>query len=199
MRIFNRVIVILLLAALFALGVFVFLASISPFLNTLGAQGTDLQNLPPSLRPDGISAGLRNYLTNVENGSVGVVDAVVLIAIALLGLILFVLELKPPTPRRVRMQQGTYITRSAVRDEATRATEEEHEVLQSNVKVKAQRRPGAKVNVTASVREGEGTRGLQSEVQDRVQQHLGQMGIPISNLKVRIAGSDPRETKTRVK
>ena len=199
MRIFNRVIVILLLAALFALGVFVFLASISPFLNTLGAQGTDLQNLPPSLRPDGISAGLRNYLMNVENGSVGVVDAVVLIAIALLGLILFVLELKPPTPRRVRMQQGTYITRSAVRDEATRATEEEHEVLQSNVKVKAQRRPGAKVNVTASVREGEGTRGLQSEVQDRVQQHLGQMGIPISNLKVRIAGSDPRETKTRVK
>lgn len=189
----------MLLAALFALGVFVFLASISPFLNTLGAQGTDLQNLPPSLRPDGISAGLRNYLMNVENGSVGVVDAVVLIAIALLGLILFVLELKPPTPRRVRMQQGTYITRSAVRDEATRATEEEHEVLQSNVKVKAQRRPGAKVNVTASVREGEGTRGLQSEVQDRVQQHLGQMGIPISNLKVRIAGSDPRETKTRVK
>ena len=199
MRIFNRIIIILLLAALFALGVFVLLASLSPFLNTLGAQGTDLQNLPPSLRPDGISAGLRNYLTNVENGSVGAVDAVVLIAIALLGLILFVLELKPPTPRRVRMQQGTYVTRSAVRDEATRATEQEHEVLQSNVKVKAQRRPGAKVDVTASVREGEGTRGLQSEVRDRVQQHLGQMGIPVSNLKVRITGSDPRETKTRVK
>ena len=34
MRIFNRIVVILLLAALFALGVFVFLASISPFLNT---------------------------------------------------------------------------------------------------------------------------------------------------------------------
>jgi translation initiation factor 1 (eIF-1/SUI1) len=199
MRIFNRIFVILLLAALFALGVFVFLASISPFLNTLGAQGTDLQNLPPSLRPDGLSAGLRDYLTNIENGSVGAVDAVVLIVVALLGLILLVLELKPPTPRRVRMQQGIYITRSAVRDEATRATEQEHEVLQSNVKVKAQRRPGAKVNVTASVREGEGTRGLQSEVRDRVQQHLGQMGIPVSNLKVRIAGSDPRETKTRVK
>jgi hypothetical protein len=97
------------------------------------------------------------------------------------------------------MQRGTYITRNAVRDEATRATEQEHEVLQSNVKVKAQRRPGAKVGITASVREREGTRGLQSEVRDRVQQHLGQRGIPVSNLKVRIAGSDPRETKTRVK
>jgi hypothetical protein len=199
MRIVNRIIVILLLAGLFVLGVFVFLASISPFLNALGAQGTDLQNLPPSLRPDGLSAGLRNYLTNIENGSVSVLDAVVLIVIALLGLILLILELKPPTPRRVRMQQGTFVTQRAVRDEATKATEQEHEVLQSNVNVKAQRRPGAKINVTANVRAGEDTRGLQSEVRDRVQQHLDRMGIPLSNLKVRIAESDPRETKTRVK
>ena len=199
MRIFNRIVVILLLAGLFVLGVFVFLASIGPFLNALGAQGTDLQNLPSSLRPDGLTAGLRNYLTNTENGNVGVLDAVVLIAVALVGLILLVLELKPPTPRRVRMQQGTYLTQSAVRDEATKATEQKHEVLLSNVKVKAKRRPGAKINVTASVRAGEDTRGLQSEVRDRVQQHLDRMGIPLSNLKVRIAGSDPRETKTRVK
>ena len=199
MKIFNRIVVILLLAGLFVLGVFVFLASISPFLNALGAQGTDLQNLPPSLRPDVLAAGLRNYLTNIENGSVSVLDAVVLIAVALLGLILLILELKPPTPRRVRVQQGTYVTRSAVRDEATRAIEQEYEVLQSNVKVKAQRRQGAKVDITASVREGEGTRGLQSEIRERVQQYLGRMGIPVSNLKVRLAGSDPRETKTRVK
>ncbi len=199
MRIFNRIVVILLLAGLFVLGVFVFLASISPILNALGAQGTDLQNLPTSLRPDVLAAGLRNYLTNIENGSVSVLDAVVLIAVALLGLILLILEFKPPTPRRVRMQQGTYVTRSAVRDEATKATEQGYEVLQSNVKVKAQRRQGAKVDITASVREGEGTRGLQSEIRDRVQQYLGRMGIPVSNLKVRLAGSDPRETKTRVK
>src|SRR5215207_6670145 len=197
MRIFNRIVVILLLAGLFVLGVFVFLASIGPFLNALGAQGTDLQNLPSSLRPDGLTAGLRNYLTNTENGNVGVLDAVVLIAVALVGLILLVLELKPPTPRRVRMQQGTYLTQSAVRDEATKAIEQKHEVLQSNVKAK--RRPGAKINVTASVRAGEDTRVLQSEVRDRVQQHLDRMGIPISNLKVQIVGSDPRETKTRVK
>jgi hypothetical protein len=199
MRIFNRIVVILLLAALFALGVFVFLASISPLLSAFGAQGTDLQNLPPSLRPDGLSAGLRNYLTNVENGNVSALDAIALVATALLGLVLFVLELKPSAPRRVRMQQGTYVTRSAIRDEATRAAEEEHEVLQSNVKVKAQRRPGAKIHITASVREEEDNRGLQSEIRDQVQQHLGRMGIPVANLKVRTAGSDPRETKTRVK
>src|SRR5215212_598420 len=127
MRIFNRIVVILLLAGLFVLGVFVFLASIGPFLNALGAQGPDLQNLPSSLRPDGLTAGLRNYLTNTENGNVGV-----LVAVVLVGLILLDLELKPPTPRRVRVQQGTYLTQSAVRDEATKATEQKHEVLQSN-------------------------------------------------------------------
>ena len=183
---------ILLLAGLVYLGIVtvVYIFELGPY---------QLDDLSSALGFGGLYEGLNGYITSIESGNLGVEDVVILVAIALLGLVLLILELKPPTPRRVRMQQGTYITRSAVRDEATRATEEEHEVLQSNVKVKAQRRPGAKVDVTASVREGEGTRGLQSEVQDRVQQHLGQMGIPVSNLKVRIAGSDPRETKTRVK
>src|SRR5215218_1786819 len=166
MRIFNRIVVILLLAGLFVLGVFVFLASIGPFLNALGAQGTDLQNLPSSLRPDGLTAGLRNYLTNTENGNVGVLDAVVLIAVALVGLILLVLELKPPTPRRVRMQQGTYLTQSAVRDEATKATETEPEGDQAKRKGKGKGRRGDEGKVPAHGRAGEDTRVLQSEVRD---------------------------------
>jgi uncharacterized alkaline shock family protein YloU len=113
--------------------------------------------------------------------------------------VLLILELKPPTPRRVRMQRGTYITRSAVENEISPVVEQEYEVLQSNVKVKAQRRPGAKVEVRASVRPGENTRGVQSEVQNRVQQHMAEAGIPIGNLKVQAVESDPRETKTRVK
>ena len=63
----------------------------------------------------------------------------------------------------------------------------------------AQRKPGAKVDVTASVRRGEDTSRLQSEVRNSVQQHLGQVGVPVSNLNVRISESDPRQTKTRVK
>jgi uncharacterized alkaline shock family protein YloU len=142
---------------------------------------------------------LSNYVDNIENGNVGVLDIVVLGAIALLGLVLLILELKPPTPRRVRMQRGTYITRSAVETEVSPVVEQEHEVLQSNVKVKAQRRPGAKVDVRASVRPGENAQGVQSDVQNRVQQHLAEAGIPVGNLKVQAVESDPRETKTRVK
>jgi uncharacterized alkaline shock family protein YloU len=128
-----------------------------------------------------------------------VLDIVVLALVALLGLVLLILEFKPPSPRRVRMHQGTYVTRRAVEDEVNSAVEGSHEVLQSNVKVKAQRRTGARVNVTASVRPGENAQSVQADVQDRVQQRLDRVGIPIGNLSVQVRESDPRQTKTRVK
>ena len=97
------------------------------------------------------------------------------------------------------MQRGTYITRQAVEREISPVVEGEPEVLQSNVKVKAQRKPGAKVEVHASIRPGEDARSVQSEVQSRVQQHMAETGVPVSNLRVRANESDPRQTKTRVK
>ena len=192
MRIFNRIILVLLLAGLVALG-------ISTVFYAFDLAGYRLANLPSALGLDGVVRSFGNFVGNVESGNLNPLDFVVLGAIALLGLILPILELKPPTPRRVRMQQGTYITRSAVRDEVTTATERNSEVLQSDVDVEAQRRPGARVDVTARVRRGEDTNRLQSEVRNGIQNHLGRVGVPVSNLKVRIAESDPRQTQTRVK
>jgi uncharacterized alkaline shock family protein YloU len=192
MRIFNRIIVILLLSALVALG-------IAAVFYAFDLAGYRLANIPRALGLDGFAQSLSRFVGNVERGNLNPLDYLVLGAIALLGLILLLLELKPPSPRRVRMQQGTYITRSAVKDEVTNATERNPEVLQSDVDVEAQRRPGAKVDVTARVRRGEDTNRLQSEVRNSVQQHLGQVGVPVSNLKIRIAESDPRQTQTRVK
>src|ERR687885_1371530 len=147
MRIFNRIVVTLLLAGLFVLGVFTMLYS-------LGIAGYQLEDLPDTLRLNEFYEGLSRFLRNLEpeNGSLNVLDIATLIFIALLGLVLLIFELKPPAPRRVRMQQGTYVTRRAVEDEATEAAEQNLEVLQANVKVKAQRRPGAKVEVKGSVR-----------------------------------------------
>ena len=70
------------------------------------------------------------------------------------------------------MQQGTYVTRRVVEKEVNTAVEQEPEVLQSDVKVKAQRKPGAKVEVSASVRPGEDARSVQSGVKSRVQEHM---------------------------
>jgi hypothetical protein len=192
MRIFNRIIVILLLGGLTALGLcmVVYALNVGPY---------RLEDLPQDLGLNAFSQGLVSYIQNVENGALTVVAIAVLALIALLGLILLVLEFKPPTPRRVRMQRGTYIIRSVVEREVNAVVEQEPEVLQSDVKVKAQRRPGAKVEIRASVRPGEDARSVRSGVKNRVQERMGQTGIPVSSLKVDIRESDPRQTETRVK
>jgi hypothetical protein len=187
MRIFNRIVIILLLAGLFVLGVLAVLYS-------LGVAGYRLAELPL----DTFSQDLIRAVRNVETGNLHVLDVGGLLLSALLGLVLLVFELKPPAPHRVRMQQGTYITRRAVENEAIEAVESP-EVLQLSVNVEAQRRPGAKVNVKASIRPGEDVGSTQSGVQDRVQRRLSQVGIPVSNLKVRLVESDPRETRARVR
>ena len=192
MRIFNRIVIILLLAGLFVLGVFTVLYSFD-------LAGYRLADLPRTLRLDDFYRGLRGFVEDVERGNLNALDIATLVVIALLGLVLLVLELKPPAPRRVRMQQGTYITRGAVEDEAIAAAEQNPEVLESNANAEARRRTGAKVNIEASVRRGENVRNTQSGVRDRVQQHLDRVGIPVSNLKVRLVESDPRETRARVK
>jgi hypothetical protein len=191
MRIFNRIVMVLFLAGLTALG-------IAMIVYAFDAGEHRLSNLPRALGLSGIYEGLNNFASNAEGGSLNPLDVTVLVAIALVGLILLVLELKPPSPRLVRMQPGTYITRGAVENEAVTAAEQGPEVLEAGADVDAQRKPGAKVNVAASVRRGEDTRRLQSGVRDRVQTRLAEVGVPVSNLKVRVVEADPRETKTRV-
>jgi len=186
--IFNRIVIVLLLAGLFVLGVLMVLYSFD-------LAGYRLADLPL----DSFNQALARSVRNLESGNLNILDIGALVLVALLGLVLLVLELKPPSPRRVQMQRGIYITRKAVEKEATGVVDQNPEVLQSSVNVKAQRRPGAKVDVKASVRPEEDVPGVQSEVQDRVQRHLSQVGIPVSNLKVRLVETDPREAKTRVR
>lgn len=158
-----------------------------------------LADLPSAMGLDHFYGTARSYIENIENGNLIPIDFIVLGGIALLGLVLLVLELKPRSPRRVQLQQGTYATRSAVENEISQAVEQVPEVLQADVKVKARRRPGAKLGVKASVRPGEDIQGLRSGIQDRAQQHLDRRGVPVGKLKVRLVEFDPRETKTRVK
>lgn len=192
MKVFNRIVLILLLTGLVALG-------IAAVFYAFDLAGYRLADVPSVLGLSGIYGGLNSFVGSVESGSLNPLDIVVLVVIALVGLVLLILEFKPPRPRLVKMQQGTYITRGAVANEADSAAEEDPEVLQSDVNVGARRKPGAKVNVTANVRRGEDVSSMQSRVRDRVRRRLAQTGIPVSSLKVSVAESDPRETRTRVK
>lgn len=192
MRAFNRIVLILIFAGLFVLGVYTVAYSFNLF-------GYSLEDLPRALGLSGFYSSLQTFVGNVESGNPSVLAVIVLVAIAVVGLILFIAELKPPTPRRVRMQRGTYVTRGAVADEVVAAAERTPDVLGTSARVKARRRPGARVNLEARVRRGEDTGTIQSNLRRLVREHLAQRGVPVSKLDVKLIEADPRETKTRVR
>jgi len=196
-RVFNKIVVLLLLAGLAYLGLLGLLHSLNA---RLGDQTFLIQDLARNLNLQGIVGSITGFLERVQNGGLTSNDIAVLALIALLGLILLLLELfSRPAPKFVTMQRGTYTTRSLVETEVENAAGRVPEVLQTDADVTAQRRPGAKVDLRANVRRGEDTRAVEGSVRESVQQHLAQAGIPVSRLNVRVVETDPRETRTRVK
>jgi hypothetical protein len=191
MRVFNRIVMILLFAGLFVLGVYTVVYSLNLF-------GYSLDNLPRALGLSGFYRGLESFVRDVEDGSLSVLTVFVLVALAVLGLILLIAELKPPAPRRVRMRSGTYVTRGAVADEVVAAAERTPGVLGTSSRVKAKRRSGALVDLEARVRRGDDTSTIQADLRGSVQEHLAERGVPVSKLKVKLVEADPRETRTRV-
>lgn len=191
MRVFNRIVMILLFAGLFVLGVYTVVYSFDLF-------GYRLEDLPRALGLSGFYRGLETFVSNVENGSLSVLTVILLVAIAVLGLILLIAELKPSAPRRVRMSSGTYVTRGAVADEVVAAAERTSGVLGTSARVKARRRPGSQVDLEARVRRGDDTSAIQSELRRTVRERLGKRGVPVSKLNLKLIETDPRRTRTRV-
>jgi hypothetical protein len=192
MRVFNRIVMIVLLAGLFVLGVYTVAYSLNLF-------GYSLSDLPRALGLPGLYRGLQTFVSGVEGGSLSVLTVFILVAIAVLGLILLLAELRPAAPRRVRMRSGTYITRGAVADEVVTAAERTPGVLGTSANVRASRRPGAQVDLEARVRRGDDTSTIQSDLRRSVQERLADRGVPVSKLNVRLVEADPRETRTRVR
>jgi hypothetical protein len=191
MSVFNRIVMILLLAGLFVLGLYTVVYS-------LGLFGYRLEDLPRSLDLSGLYGGLQTFVASVEEGSLSVLSVLLLVVIAVIGLILLIAELKPPAPRRVRMRSGTYITRGAIADEVVAVAEGIRGVLAATARVKARRRSGARVDLEARVRRGEATGEIQSNLSSSVRERLSQRGVPVSKLNLRLVEADPRQTKTRV-
>jgi hypothetical protein len=191
MRIFNRIVVTLLLAGLVVLGIFGLVYS-------LGLFGYALSDLAQTLGLQQIYDGAVELVDDAENGTLVPLVAFILLGIALLGLILLILELKPPSPRRVKLQGDTYATRSSVKNQVTAAADRTSEMLSSSAKVKARRSPGAKVKLKGKIRRGEDQQSAGSSIRDQVSDHLGNVGIPVSRIKVKLSEADPRSGGKRV-
>jgi Family of unknown function (DUF6286) len=191
LRVFNRIVTILILAGLFVLGVYTVVYGLNLF-------GYRLEDIPRAVGLSGLYRGLETFVANVEDGSLSVFTVIVLVAVAVLGLVLLIAELKPPAPRRVRMHSGTYVSRGAVADEVVEAAERTPGVLGTSARVKARRRPGAQVGLEARVRRGDDTSTIQSELRRTVRERLDKRGVPVSKLNLKLIETDPRRTKTRV-
>jgi hypothetical protein len=187
MRVFNRIFMILLLAGLFVLGVYTVVYAFDLFDYRLG-----------SLPISDLSRGLKDFVAGVEDGSLSVITVTILVLLAAIGLLWFIVELRPTAPRRVRMGNGIYVTRDVVEGEISTATEQVPDVLGSSVGVKARRSPGARVDLEARVRRGEDLGSIKSGVQSTVEGYLSEKGLPVSKLNIRLVEADPRQTKTRV-
>lgn len=178
---------ILVFAVLFVLGVYMVVYSFDLFGYSLG-----------SLPITDFASGLESFMTNVEKGGLSIITIIILFLLALLGLIWLIAELKPPAPRRVRMGQGTYVTRGVVEEEISSVAEQVGGVLGSSVNAKARRSPGAQVDLEARVRRGEDLGAIRSNLRTTVQEYLSERGLPVSKLNVKLVEADPRQTKTRV-
>jgi hypothetical protein len=189
MRIFNRIVMILLLAGLFVLGVYAVVYAFDLF-------GKSLSGLLQPIKAAG--SGVQGFMGRVQQGGISPLAILALIGLALLGLVLLILELKPAVPRRVRMDKGTFLSRGVVQEEVSKAAEQSPDVLGHSVRATAKRRPGAQVDLEARVRRGEDTNAIQRNLRRLVQERLGSRGIPVSKLNVKTVEADPRQTKTRV-
>ena len=187
MKIFNRIVIIALLAGLFVLGVYMVVYAFELFDYSLG-----------SLPLSSFSNGLQDFVTGVEQGNLSVIALILLVLLAFLGLLLFIAELQRPAPSRVRMGNGTYTTRRVVEEEVSAVADEVPGVLGSSVNAKAQRKPGALVDLEGRVRRGDDVGPIKSGLRSRVQEHLSRRGLPVSKLNVKLVEADPRQTKTRV-
>lgn len=186
MRIFNRIVMVLLLAGLFVLGVFGVVYS-------LDLLGYSLSDLSQTLGLQQVYDGTVEVVNDVENGTLTDLTFFILVGVALLGLILLILELKPPAPRRVKLQgDNTYATRKSVKNQVLAAADRTSEMLDSSAKVKARRSTGAKVKLKGKIRRGEDVNSAGSSVKDQVGGYLNSVGIPVSRMKVNLSEADPR-------
>jgi hypothetical protein len=192
-RVFNRIVVTLLLVGLLLLGVYGVIYS-------FGISGYSLSNLEQRLGITTILSGAQSFLQNLGQSTLPAGAIAILVVVAVLGLVLLVLELKPRRPRKVRTRsKGIYMTRAAVRSAVQTAAENTSEILSAKAKAKARRGAGAKVKVNASIRQGEEQDGARSSVREQVGNELSERGVPVKKLKFKLQETEPQGTKARVR
>jgi hypothetical protein len=192
MRVFNRIFVTLLLVGLLVLGVYGVMYS-------FGISGYSLSNLGQRLGLTSILSGAGSFFGSLGQSPPPATTIAILAAIAVLGLVLLVLELKPRRPRKVLTRsKGVYMTRAAVRSAVQTAAENTSEILSAKVKAKTRRGAGAKVKVDANIRQGEDQSSARSSIREQMDSELSERGVPVKKIKFKLKETASQGEKARV-
>lgn len=191
MRIFNRIVVILLLAALLVAGIYGVIYSFQ-------LAGYSLSSLEQTLGLPAITGGIQSFLSGLGSGSLSAAAVAILIAVAVVGLILLIFELKPGTPRNVRTSvKGVYMSRNTVKNAVQSSAEGSGEVLGAKAKAKSRRGAGAIVKLKASIRRGEDQNSVRSNLKERINNELSQKGVPLKKLKLKLEETESQSVRGR--
>lgn len=192
MRVFNRIVVTLLLAGLLALCVYGVIYSFQ-------IAGRSLSGLDQSLGISSVTRQAESFLSGLGSSGLSATAVTILVAVAVIGLILLLLELKPRRPWNVRTgSKGVYMTRGAVREAVRSVAEETSEVLSAKAKAKARRGSGAVIKLSANVKRGEDQSSLHSSLRERIGGELSRRGVPVKKIKLKLEEAAPQGAKGRV-
>ena len=193
MRLFNRIVLVIVLVVLVVFGTF---GAIYAFAGV----GYQDRGLPGFLAIPENAQAAQSWLSSFEDGSVPLLDFIVVVAVGVAGLALLVLELKPSRKEHLALGPQAWVKREVVEKEAEYVALTDRAVLESEAELSLRRVLGNKLKLKLIVRRGESPEDTRSRVRDLINTEIigkGQVNIP--KTRVEAIALDPRRAKRRVK
>lgn len=189
MRAVNRIVMLLLAAALA-------LAGVVAMAFALGIEGFQIGTISENVAP--ITAAVQQFFTQAQTGTLPVGAQLVLLALAITGAALLFFEIRPYRSHLIPIAEGVYLTEPALEHELELAAAETEGTLDVHADVRASKRR-SKVQVDAYIREGLDESQAREQVENRTRQALDRLGIQRAAMRVEMASIDPREAGVRVR
>lgn len=192
-RLVNRIILVIVLVVLVVFATFGAIYAFTGF-------GYQDRGLPDVLATPENAQPAQSWLGNFENGSVPLLDYVIVVVLGLAGLALLVLELTPSRKRYLRLGPHAWVKREVVEKEAEHVALTDQAVLESEAKLSPHRVLRNKLKLELVVRRGESPKDARYRVRDLVNTEIiGKGQVIVTKTRVKANVKDPRRAKRRVK
>lgn len=194
MRTFNRIMLVIVLVAVFIFGLFTAIYTFAGSDQYLDWGLPAVLALPEDAQP------IQDWVAHFERGSIPVLSFVIVILAGLAGLLLLVLELLPRRRRYISLGRDARVERTVVEKQAEEAALRDEGVLDATADVRPRRRKASKLVLRVTARQGEDPRQVEQTVSQSVREAIVDRGdIRLAGMPVKARTIDPRRAKRRVR